>query len=85
MIETTKLDIAISDWMTLIFIQGHSCVKMKKNFGVHFLANLSIDLDEIQYVTTTCSFLEENPFFFLFFFLFFFVQKYYSRERTLLA
>ena len=31
-----------------------------KNLGVHFLANLPIDLDEIQYVATTCCFVEAH-------------------------
>ena len=40
-----------SVWMALTFIQGHSGIGNKKNnFGVHFLANLSIDLHEIQFV-----------------------------------
>ena len=50
-----------------------------KNIYFHFLANLRIDLDEIQYVATTCSFVEAQV---RFFFFFFFAQ--YSRERTLL-
>ena len=51
---TTKLYISISIWMTLTFIQGHRHMKNKKNFGVHFHANLVIDLDKIQYVAATC-------------------------------
>ena len=43
MIETTKLCILIPKI---------------KNFGVHFLANFSVDLDEIRYVATTCQFVE---------------------------
>ena len=56
MIKTTKLYILISVWVTLTVIQGHSCIR--NNLGVHFFANLSIDLDEIQYVATTCWFVE---------------------------
>ena len=29
-----------------------------ESFDVHFLRNLAVDLDEIQYVATTCSFVE---------------------------
>ena len=47
-IETSKFYILISVWMTLTFIQEI------KSFGIHFLADLSIDLDEIQYVATSC-------------------------------
>ena len=39
-------------WMTLAsIIQGHICMKTQ-NFSVHFLANLSIDLED-QYVAIT--------------------------------
>ena len=60
MIKTTKLYILISVRMTLTFIQGHSCIK-NENFGVHFLANLGIDVDEFQFVGTTCWFVEAHP------------------------
>ena len=30
MIETTKLYIPISTWMTLTFVQGHSCIRNQK-------------------------------------------------------
>ena len=47
--------------MNLTFSQGDSCLKKKKKtLGVHFLANLSIDLDEIQYVATTCWFVKAH-------------------------
>ena len=59
MIKTTQLYILVSVWMALTFIQGHSCMR-NKNFGVHFLANLNIDLDKIQYVATTCWFVEAD-------------------------
>ena len=51
--------------------------KQSKNVSVHLLANLSIDMDEIQYVAATCWFLEAQAKFIL--------RKEYSRERTLLA
>ena len=60
MIEATKLYTWISVWMTLTFIQSHSCVRIKKNFGVHFLSNFWVDLDEIQYVATTHWFVEAH-------------------------
>ena len=56
MIKTIKFCILISVWMTLTFIQGYSCI----NFGIHFLANLNIHVDEIQYVATTCWFVEAH-------------------------
>ena len=37
-IETTKLYILLSVWMTLTFIQGHSCIRNEK-LDVCFLAN----------------------------------------------
>ena len=46
-IETTKLYILILVWMMLTLIQGHRYMT-NQNFGVHFLVNLGIDLDEIQ-------------------------------------
>ena len=58
-IVTTKFNILISVWMALTIIQGHSCIR-KKSFGVHFLANPYIDLDEIQYVVTTSWFVEDH-------------------------
>ena len=53
MIDTIILYILFSVSMTLTFIQGHSCIR-NQYFGVHFLTNLNIDLDEIQYVATAC-------------------------------
>ena len=47
------------------------------NFGVHFLSKVIIDSDEIQYVATTCWFVEAHAKFIL--------HMYYSRERTLLT
>ena len=52
MIKIAMLYILISFWMSLIFIQETKC------FGIHFLANISIDLDGIQYIATTCWFVE---------------------------
>ena len=105
MIETTTLYNCISLWMTLIFIQGYSCKmikkkKKKKNFGVLFLANLSIDLDEFQYVATNCWFVDVHTKVFLFVCLLLlfivvvvvvvvvaclFLHKLYSREITVLT
>ena len=53
MTGTTKLYILASVWMTLIFIQGHSCIKIK-DFGVHFLKTFAVQVDEIQNAATTC-------------------------------
>ena len=36
-----------------------------KNFVIHFLANLSIDVEGIQYVATTCWFVEAHSKFIL--------------------
>ena len=71
-----KLYILISGWITLTFIHGHSFIR-NENFGIHFLANLSIDLDKIHYVATTCWFVEAQTKFVL--------HKLYSRMRTLLT
>ena len=57
MMKTTKLYIFISVWMTLTFIQSHSCIR-NQNFSVHFLANISVDLNEIQSIDTTIWFVE---------------------------
>ena len=35
------------------------CTKIR-NLGVHFLVNQGIDLDKIQYVATTCWFVEAH-------------------------
>ena len=35
------------------------------NFDIHFLANLNIDLDEFQYVATTCWLVEAHAHFIL--------------------
>ena len=59
MVETTRLYILIFVWMTLTFIQGHSYMRNKK-FCVHFLGNFGVNLDEIQYVATTCWFVETH-------------------------
>ena len=53
MIGAIKLYLLISVWMTLTFIQGHSCMKIE-NFSDHFLRNFTVDLDKIQYVATIC-------------------------------
>ena len=77
MIDTTRLYIFISGWMTLTFIQSHSCMKNETNFGVHFLANLIIHLGEIESVVLTCWFVEIHAKLSL--------LKYCSRERTLMT
>ena len=64
MIETTKLYIL----MTLAFIQGQSCMSNQKL--CLFSPNLGIDLDEIQYVATTCWSFEANA-------IFLFLHKWY--------
>ena len=64
MIEITKLYILISVWMTLIFIQGHSCMR-NQQFCVYFLTDLCIDLDKSQYVATICWFVEAHAKFIL--------------------
>ena len=64
MVETTKLYILISVWMTLIFIHGFSLWETK-NFGVHFLTNFMVGLDENQFVATTCCFVEAHAKFIL--------------------
>ena len=80
-IETTKLYIFISVCMTLTFIQGHCCMskkkKIKKTVCVHFFAKSAVDLDEVQYVATTSSFVEAHAKFMF--------HTYYSRERSLLT
>ena len=48
-----KLYILISILITFTFIQGHSVWEIQ-NFNVHFLRNFAVDLDDIQYVATTC-------------------------------
>ena len=57
MIETTRLCILMTVWMTLAFIQGHNWVFFKKGggggVGIRFLVNLSIDLNDIQCVGAT--------------------------------
>ena len=75
MIETTELNILLPVWMTLTFMV--TAVWEINNFGVQFLTNLDINLDEIQYVATACWFVEAHAKFIL--------HKYYSRERTLLT
>ena len=62
--------------MTLTFIQYHSCIR-NENFGVHFLANLMIDVDEIKWIVTSCWFVETHADFTS--------PKYYSLERSLLT
>ena len=59
-IGTTRLYILLSVWMTLTFVQGHTCTRNKKNLSVHLFANLGIDFDEIQYVAITFWFVEAH-------------------------
>ena len=74
MIEATKLYIVISVRMTIIFIQSHSFMRNQK-LGVHLLANLHVDLDEIQHVATTCWFVEAHC-------TFYFVQLTFRGEKS---
>ena len=62
-VETTKLYISVSVWMTLTFIQGHSCMRNEKLW--HPFSSKFIDLDEIQCVGTTCWFVEAHAKFIL--------------------
>ena len=50
--EITKIYILISVLMTLISFKA-AVVKILKNFGIHFLRNLAVDVDEIQCASTT--------------------------------
>ena len=57
MVKTTMLYILISVWMTMTFIQGHSCVKSQTcqcPFSGKF------EYDELQYIATTCCFVEAH-------------------------
>ena len=64
MVETTKLYILISVWMTLTVIRGHCCIGNQK-LRCPFSRKLKIDLDEIQSVATTCWFVEAHAKFIL--------------------
>ena len=77
MIETTKLYIFTSVWMTLIIIKGHTGVCEITSSSVHSLANFNISLDEIPYVATTCWFAEAHAKFIL--------HNLYLSKRTLLT
>ena len=55
----TKLYIFISAWMTLTFFK-FAVVEEMKIFSVHFFTNLSIVLDYILYVVTTCWFVKAH-------------------------
>ena len=57
MIQTTKLSILISVWMTLTFIQDQLCEKSKTLMSIYSQI-LSINLDEIHCVATACCFVE---------------------------
>ena len=57
MIETIELYTLILVWMILTFIEGHSCMT-NQSLWCYLLANLSIGLDKIQCVATTCCFVE---------------------------
>ena len=48
-----------------------------KNLCAQFLGNFAVSLDEIQYVVTTCWFVEANTKLVM--------HKYYSTERPLLT
>ena len=56
LIETSKLYILTPVWIT----SKSQLYEKSKTCGVQFLANLSIDLDEIQYVATICWFAEAH-------------------------
>ena len=58
MMETTKLCFLISVWMTLAFIEGHSCARNQKL--LLFFLNFADNSDEIQYVAITCWFVEAH-------------------------
>ena len=45
-------------WLAVTYTFKVTVVRKINNFGVHFLANLNINLDEIQYVATTWWFVE---------------------------
>ena len=47
---------------------------MKKNIGVHFLRNFAVDLEELQYVATTFSFLSSC--------YIYFVQVIFKRDNS---
>ena len=64
MIETTKLYIGYQFWWPYPSYKVIVVWKIKK-FGVLFLSDLSIDLDEIQYVATACWFVEAGAKFIL--------------------
>ena len=58
-IETTKLYILVSALMSLTSTQVTVVLEMK-DFGINFLANSSIDLNEIQYGATACLFVKAH-------------------------
>ena len=74
MIETTEFYILIPVWMTLTFIQCHSCLR-KEKFLCPSSWNFSVHLCEIYCDATTCRFLVACAKFAL--------RDSYSRERTL--
>ena len=51
--------------MTLTFIQGHNCMRNKKTLVSIFSQLLNINLNEINYVATTCWFVEAHAKFIL--------------------
>ena len=53
MIETTKPYTHISVWLTVTFIQGHSCMRNQK-VQCPFSRKFNFCLDEVQYVATAC-------------------------------
>ena len=71
MVEKAILYILISVWISLTFIQGNSC-NTNQNY-LYFFRKFAVSLDEIQYVATTCCFVEAHAKFILY--------QYYSRER----
>ena len=65
MIETTKLNILISVWMTLTFFKV-TVLWGIKNCVVHFFRNFTVGLNEFQYVATICCFVEAHAKFILY-------------------
>ena len=74
MIRTVKLYLVRSDSMTFTFYSKSQFSEKLKTFMSIFWQNLIIDIDEIQYIATTCWFVETHAKFSL--------QSGFSRERT---
>ena len=70
MIETAKFYIKTLVWITLAFVQGHSCMKKKKNLCL-FSRKITINLDDIQSVVTTDWFVKAHT-----------VQVMFKKEKS---